>query len=393
MKLERKNLKNGKDVLNLTQRQINKLNKAFDANKGSTIKISKTQIHKIVNLKKTSMAALKRIVRNNQSLKKGASILSSIVPMATKFIPKIASTIGLSGLAGTIEGLTKWLIGSGCDCDNMYVVAHNKIPKLVEYHELLTKGQLDEANRAWGNGKHVAIVPTTCQQEGGFLPQLLVGTLASMVLSKLIGGKGMQYPQPVVQGKGMQYPLVPYVTPLYGQGQQKKNDRKMFTIGKEQPFQWNTLVRYNTLNRPLSNFDIDNWISFLDVKNFLGVYPRDEVLCLSGMTGFCICNLHTSDLPGSHWTAFNLGTTDQYFHSDGMAPTREFTMIAKGPYIYNSLQYQLSNSVSCGLFAIYWIHEISRGVGYYDVVNRFSMTDLDYYETFIHNWFAKHLSK
>ena len=52
-------------------------------------------------------------------------------------------------------------------------------------------------------------------------------------------------------------------------------------------------------------------------------------------------------------------------------------LIINGMYVYNSSQYQLDSSVTCGLFAIYWIHEISKGIPYLDIVSRFDMNDLN----------------
>ena len=148
MKLERHNLKNGNDVLNLMQRQINKLNKAFDKNKGSMIRISKTQMRKLINNeKRVTKAKMEKMLKGkNKALlkyanKKGGNIFSSIIPMATKVLPKIMGNIGWASLMGGVEGLTKKLL-SGCNgCESTYIVENNKIPKLIRYDNLLNNTQ------------------------------------------------------------------------------------------------------------------------------------------------------------------------------------------------------------------------------------------------------------
>ena len=216
-------MKNGKDILNLTQRQINKLNNSFDHNKGSALKISKTQIRYIVRLsRKNPLPAkkAKQMMRGKSKAlveyknQKGASLLSGLVPAVTKFLPKIASTIGLSGIAGAIEGLTKKLIGNGsdpnCQCKETYVIEHDRLPELAQYRNLLTDKQIRNLENALINRRHLAITPTITQQNGGFLG-LLAGTLGASLLSTLIPkllGKGMTFPR--VQGRGMNFPIMPY---------------------------------------------------------------------------------------------------------------------------------------------------------------------------------------
>ena len=87
----------GEDILALTQTQVNKLKKAYESNKGATIKMSKTQI--------------------NHNLKVTGGFLPLLAGLAAKAIPILTGTVlpalatgALSGLAST--GVNK-IMGSG----------------------------------------------------------------------------------------------------------------------------------------------------------------------------------------------------------------------------------------------------------------------------------------
>ena len=252
IKLGRANLKNGSDVLNLTQRQINKLNKAFDNNKGSMIKISKTQIRKLVNnerrIAKAEMAKMLK-GKNNQLIKlagmKGNGFLSSIIPAVTRLAPKVLGAIGLSGLMGLLEGAAKKLFG-GCYNPNegqIYIVDHNRIPELLtNAGHLLNDKQKHDVHEAIQTGKGVAIRPTK-SQVGGFLP-ILLSTIGGILLNKLLGN-GMQFPKVVSKGGAMQFMQNPYLVPyhppyqvpeFYGNGNKgKKKVGQGLLLGKNSP--------------------------------------------------------------------------------------------------------------------------------------------------------------
>ena len=137
---------------------------------------------------------------------------------------------------------------------------------------------------------------------------------------------------------------------------------------------------------PLSNFNIDHWIAYLKIDNYLGTFPRDKIFGLKGMKGVAVCNMHESQDPGSHWSAFYLnGKRDAYFDSYGIQPIEEFIRIATKPYVYNSSQYQRNDTVSCGLFAIWWVCNVQSG--YYKTISKLRIDDLDHNENYIRDWF------
>ena len=81
---------NGNDELFLTSNQIKRIIKAKSLGKGSDIKISKTQIRKV--------------------MREGGSLFSAIIPLARSLAPTLAKTLGLSALTGLVsEGASQVL--------------------------------------------------------------------------------------------------------------------------------------------------------------------------------------------------------------------------------------------------------------------------------------------
>ena len=78
----------GPDQLMLTKTQINKITKSMQNRTGTYIKISKTQIRKVV--------------------KEGGSLWSSLIPLATRAVPTIGEILGLRALSGLAsEGVSQ----------------------------------------------------------------------------------------------------------------------------------------------------------------------------------------------------------------------------------------------------------------------------------------------
>ena len=110
----------GNDELMLTANQIKRITKAASRGKGVEIKISKTQIRKV--------------------MKQGGSLFSAIIPLARSLAPTLAKTLGLSALAGLAsEGasqVVKKISGSGQV--GGFLIPQNKIQKLIDNKHLLT---------------------------------------------------------------------------------------------------------------------------------------------------------------------------------------------------------------------------------------------------------------
>ena len=139
----------GNDELMLTANQKKRIAKAAALGKGVEIKISKTQIRKVV--------------------KQGGSLFSAIIPLARSFAPTLAKTLGLSALAGLAsEGasqVVKKISGSGQRAKRAeqvggFLIPQNKIQKLIDNKHLLTNKQKQEILTALQSGGQVVVKPS-----------------------------------------------------------------------------------------------------------------------------------------------------------------------------------------------------------------------------------------
>ena len=164
----------GNDQLMLTKRQINKLMKAKKMNKGSDIKISKTQIRKAVVY--------------------GGSLWSGLFSLGTKLLPyagraaaKVAPALATGALSALgslgIDKLFRKKQKGG------FLVPQSKIDKLIKYKSMLTKKQKEDIVSALQSGGEVVIKPTPTQS-GGFLGTLLASIGVPLLLNALTG-KGL----------------------------------------------------------------------------------------------------------------------------------------------------------------------------------------------------------
>ena len=163
----------GNDELMLTTNQKKRIAKAAALGKGVEIKISKTQIRKVV--------------------KQGGSLFSAIIPLARSFAPTLAKTLGLSALAGLAsEGasqVVKKISGSGQV--GGFLIPQNKIQKLIENKHLLTNKQKQDILTALQSGGQVVVKPTK-KQSGGLLGTMLasIGIPLVLEMAKNLFGKG-----------------------------------------------------------------------------------------------------------------------------------------------------------------------------------------------------------
>lgn len=105
-----------------------------------------------------------------------------------------------------------------------------------------------------------------------------------------------------------------------------------------------------SLNNGLSNFDIEDILS--DVKNFNGVYSKDQ-LPRPIKNGWYIINLQDHDKGnGTHWTCFKYGKTIDYYDPFGFPPPVEVMRLAKGNINWSSKQVQDEKSTACGYYCI-----------------------------------------
>ena len=170
----------GNDELMLTANQIKRIVKAASQGKGVEIKISKTQIRKV--------------------MKQGGSLFSAIIPLARSLAPTLAKTLGLSALAGLAsEGasqVVKKISGSGQRAKRAeqvggFLIPQNKIQKLIDNKHLLTNKQKQDILTALQSGGQVVVKPSK-EQSGGLLGTMLasIGIPLALDMVKKLFGKG-----------------------------------------------------------------------------------------------------------------------------------------------------------------------------------------------------------
>ena len=371
----------GSDELMLTKRQITKIKKSINARTGSDIKISKSQIRKSVKHGGNLFSSL-------------ASIGAKVLPYAIKGISKVAPALATGAASALGELGLKKIFGKGITVPKKY------IPMLPTIKKELTKSQIDLINKNYKSGGQVVIRPTRKQIEGGFL-----GTLASIgipmaisLVSKMFGS-GLQVdrsassgatanihvpiPPQSTHGEGYPYRSPPFIgtweNPIGMGVKKKKYKKKNFKIQgsrtntrKKQSFQLNSNSRRHFVIKPLSNFDLIEWIKQLGIKYFRGVYSRDDLP--KKIRKECgIINLDDKLGPGTHWVCYrNIDGIVEYFDPFGLIMPSEALVYfnTSGNQIYYSMdEIQNRNTVLCGYWCLYYLIERQRGTSILDVIH------------------------
>jgi hypothetical protein len=131
------------------------------------------------------------------------------------------------------------------------------------------------------------------------------------------------------------------------------------------------MKKFKTIE-PLSNFEIIELCNKLKIKNFKGVFMRDELNYLRGATkNECmIINTDHSSNKGTHWTClFTKNGSSVYFDSYGINPSLEVEKYCKKPRIFNTFPIQKMNEVICGHYCIYVLYKLSNGYNFYSVLD------------------------
>ena len=183
--------------------------------------------------------------------------------MIKSALPKIATTIGLSGLsAGISHGINKAL---------------NK-NKILEIDEKMMN-QIKQNFKKINNTK-VFDRKVTLNQKGSGIFSFLLPMLASTIIPSLIKGKGVSKNQIFFEVKS-KYPSL-----------------------------------FESKNYPLSNIFINNLLK--NLKNFEGCYSKDQIPLIENNKSL-IFNLENSHKVGSHWSALSRKNYDIFiFDSFGI---------------------------------------------------------------------------
>ena len=412
IRLSRSDL-SGNDYLNLTKTQLKRLQKAMKNRTGVDLKISKTQIRYLVQ--------------------EGGSLWSSLINLGMRALPyasRAVSKLGPALATGAAQALGSLgidkIFGNGIQTGE-FLVPQNKIDQLIKYKDMLTKKQKEQIVSALHTGGQLVIKPTK-SQSGGFLGTLLTSIGIPLILNALTG-KGLQVDRhrskrstnvyvppssigisaqpksnnssgglvlPMNQLTGMYPPpfIGSWKKPV-GMGLKKKEAKskkgQRTAIRKKQPIQQHTINRSNSvnfINKPLSNFDLLNWVDYLGIKHFKGVFSRDSLPHQIKNNECGIVNLDSKLGSGTHWVAYRNGKSNvEYFDSFGLEMPFEVAQYldTSGKQIYYSGdEIQERDSVLCGYWCLYYLLERQKGVSMLNVIHN---VEFDFNNQIINNRF------
>ena len=164
----------------LTNRQVENIRKAFGNHLSTDIKLSKTQLSKMIQ----SGGFLGRLLR--RLLKSGLPLMNSV----TKPLPKsVLIPLGLTATASAADaGIHKKILGSGHNNNTTLIISNDEIDDILKIVKSL------EDSGVLLKGVSETIQHEAKEQRGGFLSMLL-GTLGASLLgdmlSKGLSGKGV----------------------------------------------------------------------------------------------------------------------------------------------------------------------------------------------------------
>ena len=158
----------------LTNRQVTNLRKAFANHTSADIKLSKTQLSKIIQSGGFLGTLLGPLLRNGQPLMK-----SAIKPL-TKIV---LVPLGLTAAASAADaGIHKQNLGSGHNNNATLIISNNEVDYILKIVKSL------EDSEALLKGVSELIQNEAKEQIGGFLSMLL-GTLGASLLGDMLFGK------------------------------------------------------------------------------------------------------------------------------------------------------------------------------------------------------------
>ena len=104
---------------------------------------------------------------------------------------------------------------------------------------------------------------------------------------------------------------------------QNKEKGKRSSARSKQSIQQHSVGWSHFVNKPLSNYDLKNWVKQLGIKYFRGVFSKDVLPKQIKNKDCRIINLDDHIGPGTHWVCYkNIDRFCEYFDSFGlMMPT------------------------------------------------------------------------
>jgi len=121
----------------------------------------------------------------------------------------------------------------------------------------------------------------------------------------------------------------------------------------------------------LSNFEIEDAVKKIGVKNFRGVFLRDTLPKKPKRNECAIMNLDDTSGDGTHWVAwFKRGDKKGYFDSFGLPPQTELNDYL-GDVFYSTEQIQPRQEVFCGHLCRFVLKKMQKGKGMQEIINNF----------------------
>ena len=133
-------------------------------------------------------------------------------------------------------------------------------------------------------------------------------------------------------------------------------------------------------DKPLTNFELLNYVQELDIPNFRGVFMRDTLPHTPHRIENGIVNFNTSHETGSHWVCYyKMGDQRIYFDSYGQVTLAEVQNYLKkesekGEQVIqrNTDIVQYPGTNVCGHLCLYVLKSLSNGTSFRDVLNSLS---------------------
>ena len=124
------------------------------------------------------------------------------------------------------------------------------------------------------------------------------------------------------------------------------------------------------LNKPLTNFQLIDAAKKLKIKNFRGVFVKDELPKKPRKKECGIVNTGDSSTDGFHRVCWYKNGDEKYsFDSYGQPALVELVDYLKSPVFYNSERVQFGNTSYCGHLCLDVLKKLQGGDDFQSVVN------------------------
>ena len=123
-------------------------------------------------------------------------------------------------------------------------------------------------------------------------------------------------------------------------------------------------------NEPLSNIQLIEAAKKLKIKQFRGVFVRDQLPKKPRKHECGILNTGDSSTNGFHWMCwYKSGSKKICFDSYALPPPVEVVKYLQSPVYYNSERLQYGNTVFCGHLCLYVLKKLDEGVDFQKIIN------------------------